>query len=291
MRLKDIYQKSKKPAISFEIFPPKGERVEEKIDALFEELTILSKFKPSYISVTYGAGGSTRQKTLELVKRIKKDLNVCPIPHFTCVGLSRPEISSYLKNIQELGINNILALRGDPPKGEEKFIKPKDGFGYANELVEYIKSSTNLNIAVAGYPEKHQECTCLDEDILNLKRKVNAGASVILTQLFYDNKFFFEYLEKTKQAGIDIPIVPGILPISSYKQIERIISLSGCKVPDSLMEKLEKYKDNKDDIKKIGAEYAVKQCSELIDSKAPGLHIYTLNKSEATSVILDALNL
>ncbi len=290
MRLEDIYQ-SPKPVISFEIFPPKGENIQEKTDVLFEELKILSKFNPSYISVTYGAGGSTRETTLGLVKRIKKDLNICPTPHFTCVGLCRPEILSYLESIQELGINNILALRGDPPKGEEKFVKPKDGFGYANELVEYIKSNTNLNIAVAGYPETHQECACLDEDILNLKRKVNAGASVIITQLFYDNKFFFDYLDKTKNNGIDIPIIPGILPISSYKQIERIIELSGCKVPESLMKKLEKYKDNKDDIKKIGIEFAVEQCKELIDNKIPGLHIYTLNKSAATSGVLESLNL
>ncbi len=290
MRLEDIYQ-NQKPVISFEIFPPKGEKIEEKIDVLFQELKTLSKFNPSYISVTYGAGGSTREKTLDLVKRIKAELNICPTPHFTCVGLSRPEILSYLENIQKLDLNNILALRGDPPKGEEKFVKPKDGFGYANELVEYIKSNTDLNIAVAGYPECHQECGCLDEDILNLKRKVNAGASVIITQLFYDNKFFFEYLDKTKQADIDIPIIPGILPISSYTQVERIISLSGCKVPESLMKKLEKYKDNKDDIKKIGVDYAVEQCNELIDNGVPGLHIYTLNKSEATSSVLEALNL
>lgn len=270
MRLSEIYSNTK-PVISFEIFPPKTENGET---TLIEELTILKQYNPAFISVTYGAGGSTREKTFELVMRIKNELNIQPMPHFTCVGSTRDDILEYIKNFEGNGIESILALRGDPPKGEEKFTRPSCGFGYANELVEFIKANTDLSIGVAAYPECHQECCSLDVDIENLKRKVDAGAEAIITQLFYDNECFLSFREKITQKGIDLPIIPGILPITSNNQIEKIVAMSGCKLPD-------------DFTAEKGVEFAVKQCNELIKEGVKGIHFYTLNKSHAVKAVLD----
>ncbi|EKE02686.1 MAG: Methylenetetrahydrofolate reductase [uncultured bacterium] len=290
MKLKEIYN-SKKPVISYEIFPPKGEfpEIEPKIDALFQELKVLSKYNPSFISVTYGAGGSTREKTLELVLKVKNELNIQPLPHFTCVGTEIDQTLEYIKQVQNAGIENILALRGDPPKGETKFVKPKNGFGYANELVEFIKSHTDLGIAVAGYPEGHQECVSFEQDIVNLKKKVDAGSDVIITQLFYDNNYFLNYLDKTQKAGINIPIVPGVMIITNVAQIERMISMCGCTIPDKLMAKLKEYQDDNKAVREIGIEYAINQCKELLENGVPGLHFCTLNKSFATDSVLKEL--
>jgi len=293
MKLKEIYN-SQKPVISFEIFPPKAQSAEEldsKIKDLFSELNVLAKFNPAFISVTYGAGGSTREATLDIVVKVKNELKIQPMPHFTCVGSSKEDILEYLKSIEQAGIENILALRGDPPKGEKCFVKPKDGFGYANELVEFIKSNTNLSIAVAGYPECHTECCSLDEDTKNLAAKVDAGADVIITQLFYDNDSWFNFIDKTIEKGINIPIIPGILPLTSYSQLERIVSLSGCKLPKDLTQKLEKHKEDKEAVKQIGIEFAVKQVNELLDSGVKGIHFYPLNKSATVKAVLENIQI
>lgn len=293
MNLKDIYS-SGKPAISYEIFPPKSKTTEEnqlKIQELFDELTILSKYKPSFVSVTYGAGGSTRTATFDIVERIKNELNIQPMPHFTCIGSSKEYILEYIKKFESIGIENILALRGDPPKGEQEFVKAENGFGYANELVEFIKANTELSIGVAGYPECHQDCESLETDIKNLKKKVFAGAHAVITQLFYDNECYFRFLEMTSAEGINIPIIPGILPITSYNQIEKIVFLSGCKLSDEFRANLEKHKDNPDSIKEIGLEFAVNQANELLKNQVPGLHFYTLNKSFATDSVLRELKI
>lgn len=292
MKLKEIY-KPDKTVITYEIFPPKGDfsEIESKTKALLEELRLLAEFNPAFISVTYGAGGSTRDKTLDLVFRIKKEFNIMPLPHFTCTGTEKSGIFQYIKTIQDAKISNILALRGDPPQGEAKFIKSENGFGYANELVEFIKDNTDLGIAVAGYPEGHQECLSIDQDIINLKRKVDAGADIIITQLFYDNKFFFNFLEKIRNAGINIPVIPGILPITNVSQIEKMTVMCGCTVPDGLMKKLRTYKDDNNAVREIGIEYAVKQCRELIENNAPWLHFCTLNKAFSTKRILEELSL
>lgn len=291
MRLKEIY-KLKKPVISYEIFPPKGdpEEVNIKIEQLFNELKILSKFNPSFISVTFGAGGSTKERTLELVLKIKKELEISPMPHFTCVGMIKSEVLHYLKLIQEANIENILALRGDPPQGETKFVKPEGGFGYANELVEFIMAKTDLDIAVAGYPEGHQEAESFEADIINLKRKIDAGASIIITQLFYDNNFYFNFVEKAEKAGINIPIVPGILPTTSFTQIKKIPTLCRCTLPQDLVKNLEKHQENNSAMRQIGIEFAINQCRELVKSGVPGLHFYTFNKSFATESILNAIS-
>lgn len=293
MKLKEIYN-SNKPIVSFEIFPPKAQNsaeLNQKINELFDELRILAKFNPAFISVTYGAGGSTREATLDIVTRIKNELEIPPMPHFTCVGSSKDNILEYLKKIENAGIENILALRGDPPKGDTCFIKPKDGFGYANELVEFIKSNTNLGVAVAGYPECHLECCSLEKDIENLKRKIDCGADIAITQVFYDNNCYFEFVEKARKQGINIPIIPGILPITSFSQIERISTLSGCKLPDELSQKLAENKDDKEAIKQIGIGFAVKQTNELLESSVSGIHFYPLNKASAVKSVLENIKI
>jgi len=291
MKLKEIYN-SKKPVISFEIFPPKAQNAEElqnKNKELFYELSILSDFNPAFISVTYGAGGSTQETSFDIVNKVKDILKIQPMPHFTCVGSSRSNVLEYLQKIEKTGIKNILALRGDPPKGETSFIKPKDGFGYASELVEYIKSSTDLGIAVAGYPECHTECDSLDKDVENLKIKIDSGADAVITQLFYDNKSYFDFVEKTAAKGINIPIIPGILPLTAYSQIEKIIKLSGCKMPAEFSRKLEENREDKDTVRQIGLEFAIKQCQELIENNVSGIHFYTLNKSHAVKTVLESI--
>ena len=293
MKLKDIY-KSSKPVISFEVFPPKTktpEEKEKKINALLRELRELSVYNPAFISVTYGAGGGTRETTLDLVLKINKELNIQPMPHFTCVGSTRDEILQYIKKFETNGINNILALRGDPPKGQENFVKPEDGFGYANELVEFINTNTELGIGVAGYPECHPDCCSLEIDIKNLKRKVDSGAEVIITQLFYDNRCYFDFIEKTRSQGINLPIVPGILPITSYNQLDKIVSLSGCALPEKFRRDLENNKDNPEAIKALGLDFAVNQCKELLEHGVPGIHFYTLNKSFAVKNVIDRLEI
>lgn len=293
MKLKEIY-KSSKLAISFEVFPPKMKEIaekEQKIQSLLDELGLLSRYNPAFISVTYGAGGSTQETTFDVVLQIKEKLNIHPMPHFTCVGSTRTEILEYIKKFEEQGIENILALRGDPPKGQEQFVKPKDGFGYAYELVKFIKAHTDLGIGVAGYPECHQECPGLDIDIQYLKQKVDCGADVVITQLFYDNKRYFEFVEKAQAKGIIVPIIPGILPITTYSQLDKIGSMSGCALPQEFKENLEKHRDNPEAIKSIGLEFAINQCSELLANGVRGLHFFTLNKAFATGKVLDELKI
>jgi len=292
MKLKEIYS-SGSPVISFEIFPPKADtqNYSDKIDSLFGELKILCKYNPAFISVTYGAGGSTRDKTLELVVKIKNELGLLPTPHFTCVGASKSEILEYIKEVEDAGIENIVALRGDPPKGQDSFVRPKDGFGYANELVEFIRANTNLGIAVAGYPEVHPEAESAKDDLINLKRKVDAGADVVITQVFFDNSYYFEFVQKARKSGISIPIVPGILPITNIAQVERMVAMSGTKIPENLTNSLKKFENYPDAIKKLGIEFAIKQCKELLKNDVPGIHFYPLNKSFATDSVLSELNI
>ena len=288
MRLSEIYKLNNKPVISFEVFPPKGdgEEYKEKVDNLFIELNKLKVFNPSLISVTYGAGGSTRDKSFDLVLKIKEDLKIETMAHFTCVNFNKFQILEYVKKLEDKGIKNILALRGDPPIGTEKFIAPNDGFSHANELISFLKENTDLSIAAAGYPEKHPEAIDFDTDIDNLKRKVDMGAEVVFTQLFFDNKDFFNFVEKLNQKGVNIPVIPGIMVLQSTSQIDKIINLSGSKIPERFKNLLDKYIDKPDEIKKIGIDYAIKQVDELNKSNVQGLHFYPLNKAFAVSEVL-----
>jgi len=276
------------PVISFEIFPPKNDADGQKLDKLIAHLAILKKYNPAFISLTYGAGGTNQNFSLDIIKRVQSELNLTVMPHFTCVGASRESVKDYLNEIQSLGLKNILALRGDIPEG---VVQTNFDFKYANELVEFIKIHTSLSIGVAGYPEGHIDCDDFLVDLDNLKRKVDAGADAIYTQMFFDNDKFFSFVQLVRDAGIDVPIIPGILPIMSFGQFERMLSMARVSVPKALMQRLEKFKDNSDDVKALGVEFASYQCQQLIDAEVAGLHFYTLNTSSSISPILDNLGI
>ena len=276
-----------KPVFSIEIFPPKTELGEH---TLFSELRHLVSHLPAFVSVTYGAGGSTRAKTMQLVKEIRARLNVTTVPHFTSVGARPQDVRDFVDEAVSLGARNMVALRGDLPRGATNYEPPPDGFRYGSELIEFIADYTQeLDLAVAGYPEGHVECRDIRQDVQYLKRKVDAGAVVILTQLFYDNADFFRFRDEAARQGIAVPIVPGIMPITKFSQIQRITALCGARIPDELMAALTKYGDGSTEQQAAGIEYAVRQCRELLDGGAPGLHLFTLNSGHATSRIVHAL--
>ena len=285
MKIKAILEKVR-PSFSFEFFPPKDS---EGFENLFTTIGQLESCQPTYVSVTFGAGGSTRAQTIDLVGRIKNEIGLESMAHLTCVGSSREELRSILDTLQEKGIQNILALRGDPPQGQDKFEKPANGFAYANELVEFIRKHYDFCIGVAGYPEGHIECPDKKTDLENLKRKVDAGADFIVTQLFFDNDFYFDFVERARNIGIKIPIIPGIMPILNVKQTQRFTKMCGATIPEALMKQLELSQDEPETVRKIGIEHATLQCELLLQEEAPGIHFYTLNRSNATLKILESL--
>lgn len=276
-------------ALSFELFPPKTPQGEE---AMFAQVDELVKLGPSFITCTYGAGGSTRDKTLAITARVRSLYGVSVASHLTCVGSTIDELRAYLAEAIKRGVHNIVALRGDPPRGEKAFVPVAGGFRYANELVSLIRNEfPQLGIAVAGYPEKHQEAPDEEIDLANLKRKVDAGADVILTQLFYRNEDFFRFRDRCDAAGIRIPIVPGLLPVLSFAQIRRITSLCGACLPDDLVSALESYGEDEQQQFEVGVEFATRQTQELIDAGIPGIHFYVLNRAEATRRVLGNVSL
>lgn len=285
MKISDIIQ-SHRPCYSFEFFPPKDDA---GFDQLFETIEHLKHCTPAFVSVTYGAGGSTRSKTVELVGRIKNEIGLESMAHLTCVGSDVEEIRSILDGLHGRGITNILALRGDPPQDQKQFIKPDNGFGYANELVDFIKRNYKFCVGVAGYPEGHVECPDKARDLDNLKRKVDAGADFIVTQLFFDNQRYFDFVDRARATGIKIPVIPGIMPIANVNQIKRFTKMCGATIPESLLSRLEQNQDNSQMVREIGIEHAIRQCDELLSVNAPGIHFYTLNKSNATLTILESL--
>lgn len=288
MTLREMYSKKiNKPVVSFEIFPPKDDKDGEKLNKLFSHLEILKKYNPSLISLTYGAGGTTQDSSLHIIERLQSELAFNVMPHFTCVCTSKENVKKYLDSIKKLGVKNILALRGDIPEGVDD---STFDFKFANELVTFINDKTNLSIGVAGYPEGHISCNDFDVDLKNLKRKVDCGADVIYSQLFFDTSKFFNFVEKSRDIGIEIPIIPGILPITNYAQLGRMLSMVKVTLPESLLTRLEKYKDDSDYVKKLGIEFATTQCEQLIKFGAKGLHFYTINSSFSVSRILDNLN-
>ena len=278
--------KSHSPVFSFEFFPPKDE---EGFQGLFETIEKLKPANPSFVSVTYGAGGSTRSKTVDLVGKIKNEIGIESMAHLTCVGHQKEEIVLVLESLKKCGIENILALRGDPPKGEKQFVKTKGGFGYASELTSFIKSKFLFCIGAACYPEGHIECPDLQKDMDNLKRKVDSGVDFLITQLFFDNRHYFDFVRRAEKEGINIPIIPGIMPILNLRQSQRFTKMCGASLSDSLLAKFDGFKDNLDKVREIGINHAIEQCRELLLSGAPGIHFYTLNKSKATLAILENL--
>src|SRR5215468_10555054 len=286
MRIGDLF-KRREPVFSFEFFPPKSEAGEQ---ALLRTIARLRDLNPSFVSVTYGAGGSTREKTIDIVTRVKNEHGIEAMAHLTCVGHDRDEIAAILDRLDACGIENVLPLRGDPPQGETAFVRPANGFGYASELVRFIRErGYRFCLAGAGYPEGHQECRDLRLDIEHLRRKVAAGVDFVITQLFYDNADYFAFVQRARQASIGVPLVPGIMPITNVAQIERIARLCGARIPETLSERLHEAIGDDGKVQAIGIEYAARQCRELLAGGAPGIHFYTLNQSPATAAILAEL--
>jgi methylenetetrahydrofolate reductase (NADPH) len=287
MKIIDIIKRDN-PVFSFEFFPPKDNI---GFDQLFETIDNLKSRNPSFVSVTYGAGGSTRSKTIDLVGRIKNEIGLESMAHVTCVGHSSNEIRSVLQSIKDQNVENILALRGDPPTGEADFIKPDNGFGFAAELVQFAGKHFPFCIGVAGYPEGHPECLNRKDDLIHLKKKVLAGASFIVTQLFFDNKYYFDFVDSLQKIGVDVPVIPGIMPILNLKQIKRFTKMCGATIPTDLMIRLEEVQDDPESVYQIGIDHATNQCEKLLMQGAPGIHFYTLNRSRATLSILERLML
>ena len=275
-------------AVSFELFPPKDEA---GLDRLCENVKRLLSFNPSYFTCTYGAGGSTQGTTLQVLQRVRGVTNLPVASHLTCVNATVGQLEEYLSNAQQQGTDYIVALRGDPPKGTETFEPVAGGLRYANELVELIKSKfSDFGIAVAGYPEVHQEAPDAQTDLDNLKRKVDAGADVVITQLFYDNDDYFRFVDRCVAAGITIPIVPGILPVTNFAQATRIAKMCKARIPDSLANAMNGRDDPADQFQ-IGVDHARNQTVGLIGQGVPGIHYYVLNKSDAATAMLDGLQL
>ncbi|MBX3441217.1 MAG: methylenetetrahydrofolate reductase [NAD(P)H] [Planctomyces sp.] len=287
MPLKTLFQQ--RPfCLSIEIFPPKSPSSD---DLLWENLSRLAPYQPAFISCTYGAGGSTRTRTVELCQEIQRRFQVPATAHFTCVGSTTPELEDWLDYAQAAGISNFMALRGDPPRGETTFRQVAGGLAHANELVSLIRRRLpEVGIGVAGYPEKHPEAADLPSDLAHLKRKIDAGADAVFTQLFFGNRSFFQFRDACDAAGIRVPIVPGIMPIVEFGRIRRITSMCGAIIPLELAANLEAAKDDLAAQLDIGVEFAIRQCQELIDAGVPGIHFYALNSSSACQRILDALN-
>ena len=276
------------PVFSFEFFPPKTEQGEQNLYAALSELRTL---EPSFVSVTYGAGGSTRAKTIEIVKRIKEQYGLEAMAHFTCVGATVPELRSTLDEMAAAGIDNVLALRGDPPGGQEEWVKTDGGLEYSRELVDLIKSDYPFAIGAACFPETHIHASSAQADVDYLAEKVSSGVDFLITQLFFDNALYFDFVDRARAAGIDVPIVPGILPITQINQLERMTKMCGASIPDGLYRELHAREDSPEAVIDFGVAYATLQCAELLAAGAPGIHFYTLNRSPATRAILGALKL
>ena len=283
MKLSSLYGPGKF-GLSFELFPPKTDTGETE---LFRHLEELAAFEPSYVTCTYGAGGSTRQKTLEIVERVRERFKVPVASHLTCVGSTADDLRGYLREARRRGVDFIVALRGDPPKGESQFTAVEGGLRYASELVTLVRGEfPEFGIAVAGYPETHIEALSPEADLENLKRKVDAGGEIVITQLFYSNGDFFRFRERCERLGIKAPIVPGILPVTNLAQIRRITSLCGAKLPADFVAELEARNADAEAQFDIGVEFATRQTQELLDDDVPGIHFYVLNKSPATCRVL-----
>ena len=288
MKISDLLKQIKR-SVSFEFFPPKTPEGEE---SLFKTIKELEFIKPTFVSVTYGAGGTTRERTIRVVKRIHTQTDLTVMAHQTCIGHTKKEIIDILNQYKDIGVQNVLALRGDIPQGqEESFVFPPDGCRYANELVSLIRENFGdwFSIGVAAYPEGHPESPDIDTDIHFFKKKVDAGAEFAITQMFFDNSYFYRFMDKLQKVGVDIPVIPGIMPITNFKQIKKFADMCGATIPSDLIKRLQPVADRPEEVEKIGIEFAVKQCEDLLKNGAKGLHFYTLNKSKATVQIYKAV--
>jgi methylenetetrahydrofolate reductase (NADPH) len=276
------------PVFSFEFFPPKTDAGERNLYSALEELRTL---EPSFVSVTYGAGGSTRTKTIEIVKRIKEEYGLEAMAHFTCVGATVGELRETLDEMERAGIDNVLALRGDPPAGQEAWTKTEGGLEYSRELVDLIGAGYPFAIGAACFPETHIHADSPEADLAYLAEKVGAGVDFLITQLFFDNALYFDFLTRARAIGIKAPIIPGIMPITHAGQIERMAGMCGASIPEGLRSELHARGEHPEAVLDFGVAYATLQCAELLAAGAPGIHFYTLNRSPATRAILSALKL
>jgi methylenetetrahydrofolate reductase (NADPH) len=286
MRLDQIFLRGK-PTVSFEFFPPK---TDEGWASLYQTIEHLKPLKPSYVSVTYGAGGSTRAKTVELCGKIQNEIGINTMAHLTCVGHTADEVGGILDSLWANGVKNVLALRGDPPSGGP-WTKTPGGFEHADELVGYVRGRKDFFVACAGFPEGHPQCLNLTRDLEHLKGKVDRGAGAVVTQLFFDNADFLRFRDDCRRIGISVPVIAGIMPIGNVSQIKRFVTMCGAKIPHRLLTKLESLEKNPDDVYKAGIEYAANQCRDLMFHGVEGMHFYTLNKSTATVDIVKQLGL
>ena len=290
----DIYAAKRaqgRPVVSIELFPPKTPQGEE---SLFERaLPRLASAAPDFFSVTYGAGGSTRDKTLEVADHVQRHHGITTMAHLVCVGSSREEIGRYLRDATRLSIRNILALRGDPPRGQSEFTKPDDGFDYSYQLIDFIKTQGDFSIGVAGFPECHVSCTDgRHVDWQRVQNKIDHGAEFVLTQLFFDNAAYFEFQEyMTTTLGVTAPITPGVLPIVSTDQVKRFTAICGATLPAEVASRLDALGDDAESMQEFGIDFATQQCEALLRGGAPGLHLYSLNRSRACLAILKNLGL
>ncbi|MBF5041205.1 methylenetetrahydrofolate reductase [NAD(P)H] [Aggregicoccus sp. 17bor-14] len=275
------------PCFSFEFYPPK---TDDGTRALLRTLEELAPLEPGFVSVTYGAGGSTRDRTVDLVTQIKRTTGITAMAHLTCIGHDREELRAILRKLSDAQVENVLVLRGDPQAGAPGFVPHEGGFRYASELVEFIRGEDfGFCLGGACYPEGHVETVSREEDLVHLKQKVDAGLDFVITQLFFDNAFYFDFVERARRAGINVPIVPGIMPITNYEQLQRFTRMCGATVPMRLALQLERVRDQPEALMQLGVAHATVQCMELLSRGVPGIHFYTLNKSPATRMIVGAL--
>jgi len=276
----------RRPIFSFEFFPP---RSDDGVRQLFETIAQLRELEPTFVSVTYGAGGSVRTRTVELVTRIRHELDIEPVAHLTCAGATVAELHGIVDTLRESGIDNILALRGDPPDGAASFPVVEGGLAHGNELMQLIRDRADVCVGGACYPEKHLESPSFDDELRYTRLKVEAGASYLITQLFFDNRAYFDFVARARASGVTVPIIPGIMPVTNVDQIRRFTSKIGATIPDALLEALHTRAEDHDAVLQLGVAWSTLQCAELLAGGAPGVHFYTLNRSPAMRAILSAL--
>ena len=286
MRLHNVLEGRRQPFFSFEFSPPK---TDDGVRQLFEAISHLRELEPTFVSVTYGAGGSVRTRTVDLVARIRRELDIEPVAHLTCVDATVDDLNEILDGLRGAGIDNVLALRGDPPDGTGRFIPTEGGLAHGSELMELITGRYDFCVGGACYPEKHPESADADEDVRSAKRKEDAGASYLITNLFFDNRMYFDFVARARAAGVGVPIIPGIMPVTNVGQIRRFTTKIGASIPDALLDALRSREDDPEAVLQLGVAWATLQCAELLAGGAPGVHFYTMNRSPATRAILSAL--
>jgi methylenetetrahydrofolate reductase (NADPH) len=285
MRIDEIIA-GRRPTFSVEFFPPK---TEEATTQLMETARALAALEPDFVSVTYGAGGSTREGTVEVTRRLKDELGLETMAHLSCVGETTEGLAATLDRIEAAGIENVFALRGDPPRGQEDFVQPEGGLGSAAELAQFIEAGWSFAIGGACFPEVHPEAADLDSDLSYLKLKVDSGASFLITQLFFDNQVYFDFVRAARAKGVEAPIIAGVIPVASYAQTKRICSLCDATIPEPLERAFEAAGGDPEREFELGVAYAAQQCAELLIAGAPGIHFYALNRAPATRAVLGSL--